>query len=154
VNTKPSARFLNRNENEAKIKNALFLFRPNILRPNHYVFNDKLFSKRFCNECFTEFHCENERRRHLGESGNSDVKSHCLQTNFLVNVIPQSELVGELLVAVLAGVDGRLGVLDDHVPAKTEGMDRHLAAQLAPVVLGVVFRIDAVLQELHDTETT
>jgi hypothetical protein len=26
VNTKPSARFLNRNENEAKIKNALFLF--------------------------------------------------------------------------------------------------------------------------------
>ena len=37
-------------------------------------------------------------------------------------MVPKSELILELFVAVLAIVDGGLGVLDDHVTPETEGM--------------------------------
>ena len=69
-------------------------------------------------------------------------------------MIPKSELVLELFVAVLASLDGRLRMLDDHVTPETEGMSRDLAAQLAPEEPAVVFRVDTALKEIHDPIST
>ena len=84
----------------------------------------------------------------------SNVKAHILQTDFLVDVILERVLVLKLFLAILAGVNGRLGVLDDHVTAETEGVGRDLAAQLASVEFGVVVGIYATLQKLHHSKST
>ena len=65
----------------------------------------------------------------------SNIKSHVLQTNFLVDVVLKSVLVLELFLAVLTGVDGGLGMLDDHVPAETESVSRARAAKFTSIEL-------------------
>jgi len=67
-------------------------------------------------------------------------------------VISKCELILKLFVAVLTSVDGRFGMLDDHVTAETEGVHGALAAQLAAVVAAVVIRLDTHFQELHNPE--
>lgn len=67
-------------------------------------------------------------------------------------MISKGKLILKLFVAVLAGVNCRFGMLDDHVTAETEGVHRALAAQLAAVVAAVVVRLHAHLQELHNAE--
>ena len=82
----------------------------------------------------------------------SYVKPHVLQTDFLVDVVLESVLVLELFLAVLTGVDGRLGMLDDHVPTQTEGMSRTCTTKFTSIELGVVIRLDTHFQELHQAE--
>ena len=89
----------------------------------------------------------------ITQISSSNIKSHVLQTNFLVNVILQCDLVLELFVAILARVDRRLGMLDDHVPAEAEGVSRHFPTQLATVVLAVVLGVNATLKKLHHSNS-